>query len=188
MRYRLRDMLLLTSLLAIYFTACRFALQDRTAEEFFGILIGALVGSGVFMVVFFGFALWSNRKASSRARNILAELPLDYPWASLFWIAAVTFVTGLLAQLHPTLFGAFCGTSVVFWMHLVLSLLHSSVKLSTEGILFRSAFLEWGKVYPLRAADGTLKMLRLHNPWFGPKVAIPADLCNQVETLLPSKN
>ena len=187
MRYSIKDLLLMTALLAIYLTGLRFVLASIGLEGAKGILIGSLAFSVVFLLVFFVLSIVMKRSTKRLHQPFFAKVTPPFPWISSFVMAAICLLGALVAQLHSVLIGMFIGFSMVFWLHFLLNILSPSAHFSTGGVLFQNWFIKWKDIYPVRQADGLLTHIRVSNPYLGHKLAVPEELREQVDALIPKR-
>lgn len=170
MRFRIRDILLLMLMLAVYLTAANyvFRVHDGFDSVWSSPLFGALVGVPVFLVLFPVSMLIAQRRSLRKARPIHLRLEVPVPWKMLFAMLTLVVFCGLLVVLFDEiiLVGAFVGASMPFLGLLLCLPLICRAHLGAGGVVHYSAYQQWSEVETKRDDEGLINQISIFNlPW-----------------------
>ncbi len=186
-RFRIRDLLRATALVAVYLAACR-QLQLRPNNRI-GIRpneLAILVFLGAIILGFFvGFARVVQARARLNAGRVVVQLELPVRWRFFFVLVTLVWLCALASRFSPVGFVLFVSFSTILFAEVVLSVLNPDADVTPKGVITTSGGIAWDRIYPLRQADGQLTHLRFQNPFFWThRVPVPPDLRPTIEELI----
>ena len=200
MRFRLRDILLLMLLLAVYLTTATYALRvgDQSESLLDSPLFGSLIMLPVFLVFFPLFMFIGHRWAVRKARPIKLKLEVPLFWTPLFVMLAMTVACGVVTIVidHPIALAGFIGASMPFLASLPLLAVVSWAHVGTGGIAYANFFQKWSDVEVERGVSGLIEsvvitrspLVLLGGPFkrifgSGRKASVPIELREEVTEL-----
>ena len=154
MRFRLRDILLLTVLLAAYLTTLNRVLATRWGESYQKLLLISAVA--LFSFLLLGFLL-GHRIAVRRIGTIELGYVPEIPWKILTGQVLLLLVFGWAAVLfeNATVIAAFVVGSIPLVISLLLVFLFNTLRVSSTGILYHFVYRPWKAVKLARTGEGS---------------------------------
>lgn len=190
MRFRLRDILILMVMVAVYLTTGKYVFDTIVSEAnrvgaLTGALIGGIPGISVFNIGMFVVHQRSVRKAAP----ILYELDALLPWKQLSSQLVICIVFGVATILTENKFayGAFGGASVVFWGTVLCYLWMSKVKVGESGIAYVTYHNDWSEIEVVRNSLGKIEQVVLKSPWGLSKSYVKRLLSTKTKVSIPAK-
>lgn len=162
MRFRLRDILLLMVLVAVYLTTLIKVVRSCSPEGLQSyIYVGVLVQVPVFLVVFPGQMLVIHHVAVRKVRPVLLKLDSPIAWKSYFVLLGFTVLVGCIAIVigSPAGLAAFFGASMLFLGNLILLLFLNDAKLGKTGVVYFNGFQPWSNIEVERSAEGVVEAI-----------------------------
>lgn len=179
MRFRIRDLLLATTLLAIWLAGSLYA-QDLLkpgdlAKESPGIIAVFVLYLIIFEAVY--------RLVRRSAAPYLFEFATEIPWPQLYAAAALVLAFAFLPT-YP-LEGAYFVVSIPFVTLVLLSICHRTAYVNANGVFYQLMLFQWCTIHRLPPEDDTLR-LRLGPTWMGVTLDVPTQYHPQVCDLMVS--
>ena len=168
MRFRLRDILLLMVLLAVYFTTLNRVLQIKNGEHFRHNL---WLFGGVFFLMFGSMLAVGNRWSMRKAQPIELRFVAGIPWKVLIHQVLLVISFGLVAIYFDSATGiaAFLGASMPILSSMALVFFFNYIVVSSQGIVYHCYLRPWRSVRVVRDDSGTIVALDQGYPaWVRP--------------------
>lgn len=180
-QFRVRDLLLATTLVGIYLAGVPYAMRHLDPGELNRESLG-LVGTLIVVIATLEFTI---RFARHRLRPFQLSFPLNIPWVPLFVAAAILFVIALGAGWLMD--GAFFVISIPFLALVLIVLLHRNVYANANGLLFLGIPWLWTQVELEPHCDGTLQLC-LKPTWLGLRGDVSAEDRKSILDLVAGTN
>ena len=162
MRFRLRDILLLMVLLAVYLTTAMYVMRATIQEDAnYGMFIGVGVQVATFAILFPALLLLVQRYAERKVRPVVLRLSTTIPWRSMFVSLGFTVLIGIGASYagHPVGLAAFVGASMPLLAHSTLAFVLNHAAIGAAGVVYFTKFQPWREVEVVQSADGNIEAL-----------------------------
>ena len=179
MRFRLRDIMLLMLMVAIYLTTAIYVFRiDNESESLLASpLVGVIFSFLVFLIGFPGWMLLAHRWALRRARPIKVKLEVPISWKYLFSMLGFTVAFGIAAILlnffidlgsfQVIAAAGFIGASMPFLGTLLLIPSACWAHVGTGGVVWQSMYQRWSDVTVERGEDGLIESIVIFKPPLG---------------------
>ena len=160
MRFRLRDLLLLMVMVAVYLTTLTHVLRtclpaERPSGMFVGLLIQPVFFLATFPMMMIVLHWWAVRKA----KPVFLTLPVPIAWGAQFFSLGFTVLIGCIAIYSESSSGLamFVGASMPFLGYVPLQLFLNTVKCGAAGVAYMNVFKNWAKLEVVRNDDGMVE-------------------------------